>query len=190
MATDVGMEGRWSRVRLVGWSMAAALLLLPALAMQFTAEVAWTAADFVTFAAMLAVLGGGIELAVRRTGDPAYRAGSAFALLAAFLLFWLSGAVGIIGSEDNPANLAYLGLIGLVLVGSALARFRATGLARMMRAAALVQALIGAAAIAFGLGEADPNWPADVVVLTIGFAALWLLAARLFGRSSSPAAMR
>ena len=39
--------------------------------------------------------------------------------MAAFLLIWINLAVGIIGSEDNPANLMYgaVLLLGLVACG-------------------------------------------------------------------------
>ena len=41
--------------RLLAWGAAAALLLLPLVAMQFTEEVNWTVFDFLVFGSMLAV---------------------------------------------------------------------------------------------------------------------------------------
>ena len=38
------------------------------------------------------------------TGNSAYRAAVGVAIAAAFILVWMNLAVGIIGSEDNPAN--------------------------------------------------------------------------------------
>ena len=38
---------------------------------------------------------------MRKTGDAAYRTAVGVALAAAFLLIWVNGAVGIIGSENN-----------------------------------------------------------------------------------------
>jgi ASCH domain-containing protein len=64
-------ESRWSRAV---WSTAALLPLLPALAMPFTEEVAWDLADFVVFAAMLAVACGTYELASRLTHNSACQA--------------------------------------------------------------------------------------------------------------------
>ena len=114
-----GNGWRGSYWRIAAWSAAALLLLLPLVAMQFTDEVNWTAADFVVFGAMLACAGGAFELAARMTRNTAYRAAVGVALAAAFLLVWTNGAVGIIGSEDNPANLMFGGVLAVGLVGAA-----------------------------------------------------------------------
>jgi hypothetical protein len=47
-------ERRW---RMAAWAMPAGLMLLPLLAMQFTDEVNWNAADFVALGALLAGVG-------------------------------------------------------------------------------------------------------------------------------------
>lgn len=86
-----------SRMRVVGWSLAAALLLLPAVAMQFTDEVQWTAFDFVAMGMLLAALGLGLELAMRISRNRAFRVGATVVLVAAFLLVWAELAVGLFG---------------------------------------------------------------------------------------------
>ena len=60
-------------VRKVMWSIIAALLLAPLIAMQFTREVAWTGFDFVAAGALL--IGGGLayEIMVRQVRSPARR---------------------------------------------------------------------------------------------------------------------
>ena len=60
MAGNVGNTGgrRGSRWRIAAWSVAALVLLIPLIAMQFTDEVNWSGGDFV-FAALL-LLGVGI----------------------------------------------------------------------------------------------------------------------------------
>lgn len=83
---------RW---RIAGWGAAAALLLAPLSAMQFTEEVNWTPFDFAVFGAMLAVAGGAFELVVRLTRRQAVRTVAGTAIAAAFLLAWAHGAVGI-----------------------------------------------------------------------------------------------
>ncbi len=100
------------RTRMALWGGAACLLLLPLVAMQFTREVAWTPVDFVTFGAMLASVCGGLELAARVTMNRTCRAATGLALVTAFLLTWVNVAVGIIGSERDPANLAFGVLLG------------------------------------------------------------------------------
>ena len=121
--------GLW---RIVVWGGAAALLLVPLMAMQFTDEVQWTGSDFAIFGAMLAVPLGVLELAVRATGSMAYRAAVAVALGAAFLMTWANLAVGIIGSEDNPLNLMFFGVLAVGIVGAFMARFQPRGMAHAL----------------------------------------------------------
>jgi hypothetical protein len=96
--------------RWVGWGAGAALLLLPLVAMQFTDEVKWDLADFMFAGALVVGVGVSYELAVRKTGSRACRAGVAIALATAFVLVWANAAVGIIGSQDNPANAMFHGV--------------------------------------------------------------------------------
>ena len=49
---EAGTGWRRRRWRLAAWSVAALLLLLPLVAMQFTDEVNWSLADFVVFGAL------------------------------------------------------------------------------------------------------------------------------------------
>jgi hypothetical protein len=67
---------------------------------------------------MVMAVGLTYELAVRTTGNIAYRAAVGVALAAAFMLFWSNLAVGIIGNEDNPANLMYFGVVAVGFVGA------------------------------------------------------------------------
>jgi hypothetical protein len=152
--------------------------------MQFTDEVKWDLSDFALLAVMLAAAGGTLELAVRTTGNPAYRAGALVAIAAAFMLIWVNLAVGIIGSEDNPVNLMYGGVLTIALIGALVARFQPLGLARAMAATAVAQVGIGAAALAAGWGSAAPSFPEAILFLTGFFAALWLLSARFFRRAA------
>ena len=171
---------RGGRGRRAVWGAAALLWLLPLVAMRFTDEVNWDETDFILFGAMLAAACGTFELAARMTDDRAYRGAVGVAAVAAFLLVWINLAVGIIGSEDNPANLMYGGVLAVAIVGGALARFQPPGMVRALLATALAQALAGAVALIGGLGDAEGNWPAPVVGLTAFFALLWLAAAWLF----------
>ena len=164
-------ERKGSRWRVLGWSIAAGLILLPLVAMQFTGEVNWTTGDFLFAVLMIGSVGLAFELVVRASSNIAYRAGAATALAAAFLTVWVNGAVGMIGSEENLYNLLFLGAIALALTGSIVARFRASGLALAMLAAGAAQAAIGL----FGM-SADLRGG----ILATGFAGIWLLSAGLF----------
>ena len=83
---------------MAAWGAAALILLLPLVAMQFTDEVKWDVADFVFTGALLIGVGVPYELAVRKTGNAAYRAAVGLALAAAFILILVNGAVGVIGT--------------------------------------------------------------------------------------------
>lgn len=95
MDTDRIVRPRANAFRLAGWSLVGGLLLLPAVAMQFTDEVAWTAIDFV-FAAIL-LIGGGllIELALWKAKSRAVRIALCLAAFAVVALIWAEGAVGL-----------------------------------------------------------------------------------------------
>jgi hypothetical protein len=126
-------------LRIAVWGTAAFLLLLPLVAMQFTKEVNWNLADFVVFGTMLVLACGTYELATRLTGNTAYRAAVGVAVAAAFLLVWMNLAVGIIGTEENPANLMFGGVLAVGIIGAISARFQPHGMARALVATALAQ---------------------------------------------------
>jgi hypothetical protein len=85
----------WKGLRILGWSAVALILLAPAVAMQFTDEVNWTASDFVLAGTLL--IGGGalIELVAWRVRSPAVRIGVGLFIITIVALVWIEGAVGI-----------------------------------------------------------------------------------------------
>ncbi len=177
--TQNGGGRRGSGWRIAVWGTAALLLLLPLVAMQFTKEMAWGLADFAIFGAMLLGACGTYELAARATGNNAYRAAVGIALAAAFILVWMNLAVGIIGSEDNPANLMYGGVLAVGIIGAVFARFQPHGMARALVATAVAQAFVAVIAVIAGLG-----YTLALTILTGIFVALWLTSARLFQRAA------
>jgi len=173
----------WGRSpgRLLLWAVPTVLLATPAAMMLQAAEGwAWGPFDFVVAALLLYGTTGLIDLAIRKSGSLAYKLGVALAVLAALLLVWINGAVGVIGDEGNPANLLFAGVILPALVGSVLARFRARGMARAMLAACALNAAIAVAVPLFGWGADEPPGTAGLTMLVSGFAAMWGLSAALF----------
>lgn len=170
--------------RLIGWGGAGLLLLTPLVAMQFTDEVAWTGFDFAFMGGLFAIVGLGLELAVRKRRDAAYRIAVGLALAAAFFLIWLNGAVGIIGSENEDANLLFLGVIAVAFIGAIAARFRPAGMVWAMRAAALAQVAVPFVAATFGPAVRVLLLRQEVTVLTLVFTAMWLTSAELFRRAA------
>jgi hypothetical protein len=183
MASNMGKVGmkRGNRLRWAIWGTAAALLLLPLIAMQLGAQgVVWGPEDFIVMGAMLGLACGAYELVARLPGGRAYRAGFVLAIFACFLLVWINLAVGIIGSENNPANQMYLAVLGIVIVGAVAVRGRAKAMVAVTALAALAQLAIAAIALAGNLGADGLGWPRDVIGCTGIFVLLWMGSAGLF----------
>ena len=118
------------------------ILLLPLLAMQFTDEVVWDLTDFIVMGGLLFGVGFAYEFATRRSETTVYRAAVGVGLVGAFLLFWVNGAVGIIGNEGQSANLMYGAVFAVGFIGSLMASFKPRGMARTLFAAAFTQMLV------------------------------------------------
>jgi len=118
------------------------VLLLPLLAMEFTDEVVWDLADFAVAGALLFGAGLTYELLARKAGNFVHRVAIGLAVATALTLVWMNLAVGLIGSEENPANLMYIGVLAVGIIGAIIARFRPQGMARALFATALAQALV------------------------------------------------
>lgn len=161
---------------IIGIMFAAAfLLLLPLLAMRINNDVVWGPDDFVAAWALLAGAGITYRLATRKAGNFAYRAAVGVAVATALILVWVNLAVGLIGDEDNPANLMYGGVLAVGVVGAMIARFQPHGMAGALFATALAQMLVGVIALIAGLGLIR-----DALILNGFFAVLWVSSALLF----------
>ena len=185
MTTTIN-EGGWRRCpgRLLLWAIPTALLIAPAVAMQFTREVQWDAFDFVFASVLLFGAAGTTDLAIRKGGSMAYRLGAGLAVLVSFLLIWVNGAVGVIGDEDNPANLQFIAIIVIAAAGAIAARFEARGMARAMTIACVLNAAIAALVPVYGWGaDEHPGMPGLVALIGL-FATMWGLSAALFAKAA------
>ena len=172
-----GSGRRGHRWRMAIWGAAAALLLLPWVAMQSGAPgVHWTGSDFVVMGVILAVACGTYELGAWMSGNGAYRAAFGVAIVAGFLLVWINLAVGIFGSEDNIENLMFLGVLVLGGIGALVARFRPLGMARALEATALAQVGVATIGLVMGFGA--------TALLAALFALPWLGSALLFRKAA------
>ncbi|HZG65394.1 MAG TPA: hypothetical protein VEZ12_01540, partial [Herpetosiphonaceae bacterium] len=124
----------------VGVALATAfILLLIFLSMQISADMNWVLFDFVFAGAIIFGAGLTYVLVLRKAGNMAYRFAVGLALAATFMLVWSNLAVGIIGSEDNLANLMYGGVLAIGFIGAILAELRPQGMARVLFTMALTQ---------------------------------------------------
>ncbi len=160
------------------WLSAAALLALPAIAMQFSNEIAWGLEDFLVVGALLAAVCGTIELAACASTNGLYRAGVALAALSGFVLIYINLAVGIIGDERNSGNLVFLAIPAMGFLGALIGRFKA---------AVLVKLLVIMAAVQFStVFLASAHTLRFMIPFTGLFVGLWLLSALLVRRSIRP----
>jgi hypothetical protein len=187
MANRVQAMSAANRWRLFGWGGAVALVLTPLVAMQFTREVDWALSDFLFAAVLIGGTGLLFELAARESRSWSYRGGVALALAASFLLIWIDAAVGIIGNEDNPANLAFGVVLAVEIAGVIVAKAKANAMVRAMAVTASAQALIGVVVFARGMAANEAPGAIGLLILIEGFAALWLASALLFAKAARAA---
>jgi hypothetical protein len=181
MAAANARDGRGpSRIpwRAIGWSVPPLILLLP-----LVANAPWTLSDYIFAGVLMGLVGAGLEFAVRK-GNPSYSMAAGVALAAIFLLLWISGAVGIIGSEQDDVNMLFLGVPAVALLGAIGALFRPTGMALAMAAAAIAQASVPVAGWVLWPASRGSIWQPEVVVLTGFFTVMWLLSAWLFRKAA------
>ena len=171
------MSDRSTRnLRIAGWSLAAALLAAPAIAMQFPGSgVDWSAGDFIFAGVVFALVGGLFELAARASRNISYRAAVVVAVACGFLQVWITLAVGIIGNEDNSANWTYIAMALAALSVAAVAIGKARALSRAMAVMAVLQLFF------FALHMIDGHFTA---VIDLFFTALWVMSSRLFARAA------
>jgi hypothetical protein len=159
----------------VGVALATAFILL----IPLLTAPAWSLADFVVAGALIFGTGLTYVLVARKAGNIAYRAAVGVAVAAALLLVWINLAVGVIGTEDELANLMYVGVLFVGIVGAIVARFRPDGMARALLATALAQVLVALVALIAGLGHpASP--PLEILGVSGFFVALFVGSALLF----------
>lgn len=158
----------------------ALILLVPLVAMLFTDSFNWGLLDFIITGALLFIAGLTYELITKRAGNMVYRAAFAVAIATAAFLFFSNLAVGVIGSEDEPANMMYLGVIAVAVIGTILARFRPEGMARAMFVTALAQASTIAIVLFLGIHQTAGSTVLEIFAVNGFFMMGWIVAGLLF----------
>lgn len=163
-------------------AVVAAILTVPLITMQFSDEVRWTLFDFVAAGVFLLGTGMAFELIARKATTSAHRIAVAMALAGMLLLVWINLAVGIIGTENNPANLMYAGVLGVGVIGALFARLQPTGMTYVLLVMAFAQASIATFSLVAGL------WRSAMVDAC--FIALWIGSALLFRHAGGTGSVR
>lgn len=162
----------------------AGVLTIPAAAMLLRIEGwDWGAADFVVMGGLLAAAVAAYQFVAVRTPNRAYRFAAGLAVFTGLVLIWLNAAVGLIGSEDNPANLLYSGVIIIGLGGAAIARLQPLGMSRALAMTALAQFLVPIVALIIWRPDFSPG-VLQIFLLNFCFVLLFAGSALGFRRSA------
>jgi hypothetical protein len=132
---------------------------------------------------------GAVGVVASKSQNKTYRLAVGVALLATLILFWAIGAVALLGPElgRNTADLIYLGVPAVGVIGALLARCRPLGMARAMFATALAVLSLPVILVA-GLTPLSPNiagdaFPHGLLLFHAPFAALYVGSGWLFRKS-------
>ncbi len=166
--------------------------MIPLLAMQFdsSGEVNWSVFDFMFMGLLLSACQLAYVLMSSRFKSLAYKSALAMAILVIFLLVWVNAAVGIIGNENNPANLMYLGVILLGIAGAWVSRLQAKGMALTLLFCCLAMVLVGILTWYLSSGVQRSDLLRDILFLSGFFCALMLVAAGLFLAAAQQGSLR
>lgn len=156
------------------------ILTIPATAMLLKVEGwAWDAADFVIIWVIIAGAVAVYKFTASKAPNSAYRVAAGVALTTGVFLMWVNGAVGLIGSEDNPANLMYGGVLAVGLIGAAIARLQPLGMSVALLVTAVAQFMVPVIALILWRPDFSPG-VAQVFGLNFGFVLMFAGSALLF----------
>jgi hypothetical protein len=118
------------------------------------------------------------------TNKNIYRLAVGLGVFSGLALMWINLAVGIIGNEDNPPNLLYVGVIAVGLIGAIIYRHSPAGLSRALFATAFVQALVPVIALLIWRPEINPG-VLGVFILNTVFVAMFVSSGLQFRRAAA-----
>jgi hypothetical protein len=159
---------------------AALILLLPLLAMLFTGEVNWSFFDFIVAWTLLFGAGFTYRMLLRKMDNYWFRVAVGVAVATALFLVWSNLAVGLIGSEDNPANWMFMGVLAVGFLGAIIARLQPKGMSRVLFAMAFSHVLIVVIALLARLDLSPESSVVEILGVNGFFAVLWTGSALLF----------
>ena len=114
------------------------------------------------------------------TRGSTYRVGIGLSLLATLLLVWLAMGVGILGADGDRANMMYVAVVAVGIIGVIAARLQPIGMSRTLVAMAIAQTVVTVIALLAGVQNSGVSPVAEIVGLNAFFIGMFLVAARLF----------
>jgi len=118
------------------------------------------------------------------TSRNAYLVAAGLAAFACLAMAYIIAALGLIADEGDRADMAYLAVYGVGVLGAAAARLRPTGMAYTLFAMAAVQAAIGAIVFILQLQAETLFTMMKVLALNGFFTAMFAAAGWLFLQAS------
>lgn len=171
------------RLLLAALLVPALLLLVPLIAMRFTDEVKWTGSDFVVAYVVLSSAGLAFRFLFRRATDWTMRTAATAAVGSTLMMTWVNMAVGLVGRENHSANVMYLGVLAIAVLGALVAGFQPRGMTRTFFTMAVAQLVVPV--IALYVWGVDPVIPVARVFGANAFFAFLFTATALLFRSAT-----
>lgn len=161
------------------------LLLIPFTAMQLSNEVDWSLSDFILAGILIMGTGSSYLLIRNRISHSLYRFAAGIALAASLFMVWSNLAVGLIGSENNPANLMYFGVLAIGILGTAISRLNAKGMSNTLYVMTASLLLIIVIALITGLQDGPYSSVLEIVLVNLFFMFPFALSAILFRHAAN-----
>lgn len=176
----VNTSGSLSRSAVIIALAAAFMLLIPLIAMQYETGENWSPFDFAVAWTLLFSTGFTYKLVLKKLGNNIYRLAVGASTAAALFMVWSNLAVGLVGSENNPANLMYFGVLAVGLIAALIARFQPQQMKYVLLATAAAQILVAFIELLAGTSLTQDSSLIEVLGVNGFFTALWLGSALLF----------
>lgn len=180
MTTKYSLHKSITRVALV----TGVLLLIPLTAKFITDEMQWSVGDFIFAGILIFSTGFAYTLLSAQSRNLIYRIAAGLALFTALFLVWSNLAVGLIGSEDNPENAMYFGVILVLIISSFLSRFRPKGMAYALFVTAAAQASTILIALLLGMQHFPGSSAYEIILVNGFFITLFCISGGLFWQIS------
>lgn len=179
----IKMSNAKIRIVSIAGLAAAFILLLPLIAMQIIDGMDWSLFDFAVAWVLLFSAGLTILLIAGKSKNNSYRAAVGISVMTALIIIWANLAVGIIGSDDNPANWMFVGVLVIGIIGAIVSRLQSSGMSLVLFSMAFANTLVAVIALV-----AVPNLLNSRLMETLIpnslFIFLWITAALLFRNAS------
>lgn len=158
---------------------ALAVWMIPAVAAQFVPDWHWGVGGFAMAYLVFFTAGMAFAVIARRMGEWTYKAGVGLAVFGGLGLAWSN----LVQTADSghPENFWFLSVLGVGLIGAAVARLRAPGLAWTLFAMAAVMALLSVVMPSWG--APDQAW--RMAIGHAGLVVLFTASGLLFRRAAA-----